>query len=268
MGATDSSDDRIAALCHANCIEGARAGARLAGRVGEIAERDGVAMCASGSDFPVMLNVAFRLDRSVPADRVIDVADEWFSERGRGWSLGTTSWADEERDLIDAAGERGLLTVMDTPGMVCDERLPDAAPPDGIELRPITSPPEVAAYLAMADRAYTSLGLPAGWILDTAPDTLQLPPNLIAIGAFDDETLLSGAYVLFSHGIAGVYLVATADEARGRGLADLVTRAVTNVAFDRGVPFVTLQASPMGESVYRRMGYRDVYRYACHTRFA
>jgi hypothetical protein len=31
---------------------------------------------------------------------------------------------------------------------------------------------------------------------------------------------------------------------------------------------VTLQASPMGESIYRRMGYREIYRYVNHTRFA
>ena len=37
--------------------------------------------------------------------------------------------------------------------------------------------------------------------------------------------------------------VACADEARGRGLGDVVTRAVTNEAFARGAPLVTLEAS-------------------------
>ena len=260
-------DDLTAALCHANCIEGARQGARLAGRFGEVVERDGLVLFAGGSDFPVLVNGVFRVDPAVPADNVVDVADEWFAERGRGWSLCTTSWADADADLIESGTARGLLSVMDTPGMVCDERLADAVAPDGVELRTITTQAEVQAYLAMSDLAYTSLGIPAGWLNDTAPSPILWPPNLIAVGAFDGEELLSGAYVLFSHGIAGIYLVGTAEGARGRGLGELVTRAVTNIGFDRGAPFVTLQASPMGEPVYRRMGYRELYRYACHARF-
>ena len=92
-------------------------------------------------------------------------------------------------------------------------------------------------------------------------------PNLVTVGAFDGDDLVSGAQVLFSHGIAGVYCVGTAESARGRGLAELVTRTVTNLGFDGGAPLVTLQASAMGEPIYRRMGYRDLYRYATHARF-
>jgi len=55
--------------------------------------------------------------------------------------------------------------------------------------------------------------------------------------------------------------VACVDEARGRGLGDVVTRAVTNEAFARGAPLVTLEASEFGEHTYARMGYREVYRY-------
>jgi predicted GNAT family acetyltransferase len=50
-------------------------------------------------------------------------------------------------------------------------------------------------------------------------------------------------------------------DARGKGLAELCTRAVGNLAFDLGARVVVLQASVMGEPVYRRMGYREVTRY-------
>ena len=55
--------------------------------------------------------------------------------------------------------------------------------------------------------------------------------------------------------------VACADAARGRGLGDTVTRAVTNEAFARGANLVTLEASHFGEHTYTRMGYRELYRY-------
>ena len=48
--------------------------------------------------------------------------------------------------------------------------------------------------------------------------------------------------------------------ARGQGLGALVTTAVTNLAFARGAASVTLQASPMGEPVYRALGYEPIYR--------
>ena len=264
----ERSDDEVAARCHANCIEYSREGARGSRSAGEIVERGGVLMFASGSDFPIFANGAYRLDPDVDADHAIEVADAWFAERGRGWSLGTTSWADGDQDLIDAAGRRGLVPVTDTPGMICDERLPDAPTPDGIELRALTTEAEGQAFVTMCDVAYSSLGLPMGVFTAMLAEPMRpSPPNVVTIGAYEGDTLLSGAQVMFSHGIAGIYCVGTAEEARGRGLAELVTRTVTNIGFDGGAPYVTLQASPMGESIYLRLGYREIYRYATHARF-
>ena len=42
----------------------------------------------------------------------------------------------------------------------------------------------------------------------------------------------------------------------------LVTTWATNLAFERGASSCTLQASPMGEPIYRSLGYETVYRYA------
>lgn len=263
-----ATDDEMAACCHQNCIEYAREAARGSRGDGEISERDGVLLYATGSDFPVFGNGAFRLDPDVAADDVIDLADAWFGERGRGWSLGTTSWGGADQDLIEAAEARAMVQVTDTPGMVCDAPLGHVPPPDGIELRVLTDDDEGGAFVAMCDEAYASLGLPTGVFTAMAARPLRMPPQTVTVGAFDGDTLVSGAQVTFSHGIAGIYCVGTLDAARGRGLAELVTRTVTNVGFDGGAPYVTLQASPMGESIYRRMGYRELYRYKNHTRFA
>jgi len=62
--------------------------------------------------------------------------------------------------------------------------------------------------------------------------------------------------------VGGVYWVGTVPAARRRGAADAVTRHVTRAAFEQGARMVTLQASAAGEPVYRRMGYREVGRYA------
>lgn len=268
MDVDSSTDDDLAARCHANCIEYARESVRRTPATGEIVERDGILLFATASDFPLLANGAFRLDPTVAADRVIDAADEWFGERGRGWSLGASSWAGGDDDLVAAAHARGLVPLTDMPGMVCDARLADVAPPDGVDLRVLSGAEDEAAFVEMIDRAYTSLGLPEGVLAAMAPVPGRAAPgHEVTVGAFEGDVLLSGAQVLFSHGIAGVYAVGTAEAARGRGLAELVTRAVTNLGFDGGAPAVTLQASSMGEPIYRRMGYRELYRYVNLTRF-
>lgn len=267
MSAT-TTDDALAANCHANCIEAAREGARRSLAAGEIMEQGGVLLFASGSDFPIIANGAFRLDPAVQPDKVIRVADSWFAERGRGWSLGVTSWANADQDLREAAEAHGLVQTVEMPGMVRVERLVETPTPEGIEVRLLTTESEAAQFIAMCDLAYMSLGLPAGVFTAMAGLPLRTPPpHEVTVGAFDAGVLVSGAQVMFSNGIAGVYAVGTAEEARGRGLAELVTRTVTNLAFDLGAPAVTLQASPMGEPIYARMGYRELYRYANLTRF-
>jgi hypothetical protein len=76
-----------------------------------------------------------------------------------------------------------------------------------------------------------------------------------------DGTPVAGALVVLFGPTGYVGWVSCLDEARGRGLGDVVTRRVTNEAFARGADLVTLEASQFGEHTYARMGYRERYRY-------
>jgi predicted GNAT family acetyltransferase len=66
--------------------------------------------------------------------------------------------------------------------------------------------------------------------------------------------------VICSPLVAGVYWVGTTGGARRTGHAEACTRRVTNAAFALGARAVTLQASPMGEPIYTRLGYRTFDR--------
>ena len=263
------TDDETAALAHASYVEFARETARWSGPQGELLERDGVLLYAAVSDFPVSMNGVIRLDPATPAAEVIDRAEAWFGERGRGYSLSTHDHGEGEPDLVTEAAARDLLTIMDSPAMVCDARLSDGAAPAGVELRLARTPDDIAAFVAINNAAYQTLGMPAGVIAHavTAPERV-LAPHVRTVIAWEAGEPLACAQIVLSHGIAGVYYVGTVEAARGRGLAELVTRTVTNLAFDLGAALVTLQASSMGDPIYRRMGYREVYRYTTHTRFA
>ena len=64
------------------------------------------------------------------------------------------------------------------------------------------------------------------------------------------------------HGDAvGIFNVATPERRRGRGYgADVTSRALAD-AFARGAQFGYLQSSPLGEPVYRRLGFEQVATY-------
>jgi ribosomal protein S18 acetylase RimI-like enzyme len=86
---------------------------------------------------------------------------------------------------------------------------------------------------------------------------------VIALADLDGVPVAGALVVLFGDRDPGAYVswVACLDSGRGRGLGDVVTRAVTNAAFDRGASLVTLEASPFGKSTYARMGYEQLYDY-------
>jgi predicted acetyltransferase len=79
--------------------------------------------------------------------------------------------------------------------------------------------------------------------------------------AYLDGTPASAAMIVSTGGVGMVAWVATVETARGHGLGALTTVLATNDAFDRGDSFASLQASPMGESLYRRLGYEHLFDY-------
>jgi hypothetical protein len=152
--------------------------------------------------------------------------------------------------------------------MVLERRLDDAVPPPGVTLERVETEAQAGEFSAVMGAAYVSLGMPE----DVAPAIIRHPvlvaPHIVSVLArLEDGTPAAGAMCIFTHGVAGVYWVGTTPAARGRGLAELCTRAVGNAGFDMGARIASLQASPMGEPVYRRMGYVEVTRYPALVRF-
>jgi GNAT superfamily N-acetyltransferase len=62
-------------------------------------------------------------------------------------------------------------------------------------------------------------------------------------------------------GSTGIFSVATPEEHRGRGYGAAITARAVSDGFAAGADLAGLQSSPMGESVYRRLGFRVVETY-------
>ena len=176
---------------------------------------------------------------------------------------------DRDDDLRAAAESAGLVKMGEPPEMVLRSPLDPLAPPDEVELASVADLPGVDRFVTTADLAYQTLGMQPGTFTEAVVDPDRfLDPWVHSVVALIDGVPLATAQVLLSHGIAGIYWVGTVAEARGKGLGEAVTRAVTERAFECGAGAVTLQASPQGEPIYRRLGFETLYRYQNWARLA
>ena len=64
--------------------------------------------------------------------------------------------------------------------------------------------------------------------------------------------------VYVADGVAGIYNITTAPEARGRGVGEAVTRQAMIAGKNAGCAFATLQATKKGRPVYEKIGYEGV----------
>ena len=226
----------------------------------DMVERNGMLFVA-GADTYATINFAMRVGRrQTSADTVMAGAREFFAMRKRPFKIIISSHRDG--DLLERCKRLELYHVSRSPGMVLDRPSELGALPEGVVLRHVTDEESAGDFARVAARSFVSLGQPeeVGLKVFGDPGAL-LVPYLHPVVAYFDREPVSCALSLLSHGIAGIYYVGTVEAARGRGLAEHCTRAAGEAAFKRGARCVVLQASHMGEPVYRRMGFREFTNY-------
>ncbi len=230
-------------------------------RCGGIAiDRDGLLLTAGIHPFPTM-NTAVRTDPGLDAVQALTRAKRFFAELGYDYSF-TVKDGDADRDLLRAAPAAGLAALVSPPAMVVEQRIEDHPLPDGVEVRRTENDEGVGDFSAVVTRAWQTYQMPADALATLfARGASLLAPHIYGAVAYHRGQPVSCALVLLSHGIAGIYWVSTIESARGLGLGEIVTRTVANIGFDNNAKLVSLQASPMGEPIYRRMGFREIFKY-------
>jgi ribosomal protein S18 acetylase RimI-like enzyme len=222
---------------------------------------DGCLLGAGSSDNPAISNAAFRLDDGLDPAELLGRAREFFGARGRGFTLWTRGDEPQDRDLLEAARAQGLNPFFEMPEMVMEGRAEQTPLPAGYELRRLAGEEEAADYWRVARESYASIGFPPE-VFDHYDDHSGLvAENAVALLAYRGGEPLAIAMTIVSDGVAGIYWVGTAEGARGQGLGRAITAAAVNAGFDLGADVTSLQASPMGEPIYRAMGFEKVYDY-------
>lgn len=167
------------------------------------------------------------------------------------------------------------------------------------DLRPAVAEPLTALGLVpaplpgMAVAATEDVPAPPPWLrIERVTDAAMLETHAVAIGTGfgapdprealeiivpsllgDPTTTMLNGYVdgagepaatavcVVAEGLAGIYAVTAHEHVRRRGVGAAMTWAAVAAAARAGVPRVVLHASPMGEPVYRRMGFETVRMY-------
>jgi GNAT superfamily N-acetyltransferase len=203
------------------------------------------------------LNAVLRLPHGDPRGPLREAARRL---AGVPWQI----WAGPDSDpglpaalLAAGAAERESVPVMAIrPG---EYRAAD--PVAGLEIAELEGFAGLAEWVDCYGRSF---GIPEEYLaaqLGVERARPDPPGALVRFACRVGGTLAGTTSLLDRHGVGGIYVVTVRPEFRRRGIATALTAAALACATARGLPVVTLHATPEGEPVYHRMGFTEVARY-------
>lgn len=251
-------EERLLRAMDHNMGEMFRENTRLA-RGGELIENRSYWMGYSprGVEFHNMIMVK----EAIGADDLLEAARHFYGPRQKRFSICLRQHVDS--GLEEALRGRGFKAYSTMPGMVLFNDLAPIPPPLGIDLRPVIDDRARREFVDVVAEAYSVYGAPREFAEDAFSSLESLcAPHIQAFVAYLRGEPVAAASLYLTHGAAGVGWVATLSGHRRKGYGEAVTAAVVREGFRRGAGFANLQASPMGEKVYQRMGFaaRTEYR--------
>ena len=171
------------------------------------------------------------------------------------------------RDGVDAAAEEALrssgFSLLDTePWMLADpiaDDVPDGDPPVPMEIRPVVDAGGFHEHLATAADAFE---MAADQVIGAFPEALLADDRLLWFTGYLEDRPVATMAAVQADQVLDLQNIGVVEDARRSGYGSAITRHGQRLAHRRGCVSVSLQASPMGERLHRRLGFRA----ACHYR--
>lgn len=143
--------------------------------------------------------------------------------------------------------------------------LPAASP--SIDVRPASTHADLRRATTIYDASFGRPGATAAALFLEQPTAwlqARSRARLFLAGRDGGEPTAMGCLIRHADGV-GVYMMATCPSHQRRGLGTAVLRHLLHQAQAEGAPYVALTASPAGESLYRRFGFRQIGTYEVYA---
>jgi ribosomal protein S18 acetylase RimI-like enzyme len=177
------------------------------------------------------------------------------------WYVGPQSKPENLGALLE---QHGLQPTGEMPGMAIDLELVDDKPGmiTNFTIQKASNAEMQAlwARIAAVGNGFSDTAIDA-WVRVEATMTepeYKAQPRYIG---FMNDTPVATSVLVLDSGVAGIYAVATIPEARRRGIGKIMTVTPLLEARQIGYRVGILQASSMGYSIYKKMGFREVCKY-------
>lgn len=194
-------------------------------------------------------------------ERRLDEIANHYANAGRAngfWIAGCAT----PNDLTARLRTRNYRCRKRFPAMACDLRQPSppCEVPNGIRIEKVTNlsrfgpkEPHPSIGPITTDIRRFQLEVDRFQIAET-------PRRVIQYFAWEGERPLGAAVVLAASGIAGIHDVVVKETERGRGIGSALVHACLAHGRESGCEAAMLISTGMGESLYRRCGFREVCR--------
>jgi ribosomal protein S18 acetylase RimI-like enzyme len=222
---------------------------------GEVREKDGLLLISTGLPIAAF-NVAF-------VTRPLAHPEQSLRDAVACYDASSMPFIVRVREGLDPASERACealgLPYSDTvPGMALTPLGAARVPAEGLEIRTARTASEFDTFFNIVCSVF-DFPIEAARVIFT-DEIMRRHDVEHYIGYLDGEAVATSTLVI-THRTAGVYNVATAPAARGRGIGEAMTWQCVRRGAALGCVMAALQASTMGRPIYERMGFRLVSPY-------
>jgi ribosomal protein S18 acetylase RimI-like enzyme len=185
----------------------------------------------------------------------LDLAIRWFEDAARFRVRLREELARDHEGAFRAAGLQshgGIPSLALSP--IADTAALDVA---GVAIRPVDET-NLSDHVSIVQEAFD-------WedraLATVFTERLLEDPAWHAFVAYLDGEVAATAQLIRAHDVAGLYYIGNRKACRERGLGEAITRHAVRVGAALGCDMASLQASPAGYPVYKRIGFDDVAYY-------
>ena len=229
----------------------------------KVTRAGGVVTVLTGLPMDWFNQVLIEREEATPAGVLAGVAQA--RERGDHFVVRLREAIDDR--FIPTVTQAGLAPAgqeTSTPGMIAfpidHDAIAEHASPE-LEIRRVTDAGGIDAHRQAVTAGFGSD--PAVARGTACPDLLDRPECVVYVGYADGDPVVSGLGWRTGRTV-GVYSIATIASARRRGYGAAMTARVVADGVVAGCDVAALQASEKGRSIYERLGFQTVVRYAAY----